>query len=78
MSENKKKKEKTVYIDDGSTISDMSALGGRSYRRDGSFGRPTFRDCFRTYICAVKMMLLPMLVTIGIIAVAFLLIYLIL
>ena len=78
MSKDKKKKEKTVYIDDGSTISDMSSLRGGAYRRDSSFGRPTFRDCFRTYMNAVKMMLLPMLITIGVIALAFLILYLML
>ena len=74
-----KKKEKTVYIDDGSSIADMSSLSkglAQSSRRLG--GRPTFKECFKTYIEAVKMMIKPMFITIGIITIAFLIIYFIL
>lgn len=79
-----KKKEKIIYIDDGSSIADMSSLGtGRSGKNSqrssgGLNGRPTFKACFRTYIEAVKMMIVPMLITMGIITIAFLLIYFIL
>lgn len=80
----KKKKEKTIYIDDGSSIFDMSALSHGLPRKDSRYGsnklsqRPTFRECFRTYIEAVKMMIKPMFITIGVITLAFLLVYLIL
>ena len=80
----KKKKKKTVYIDDGSSIADMSSLDGGFLRKDslqasrGPVQKPTFKACFRTYIEAVKMMIKPMLITIGVISVAFLLVYLIL
>ena len=80
----KQKKKKTVYIDDGSSIADMSSLDGGFLRGDslrssrGPAPKPTFKECFRTYIEAVKMMIKPMLITIGIITVAFLLVYLIL
>ena len=85
MSKNSKnkKKEKKIYIDDGSTIADMSVLDNaslnkRSSHTSGRSVRPRFKECFRTYIEAVKMMIKPMFITIGIIALAFLIIYLIL
>ena len=82
MNNNKKKKnkQKTIYIDAGSSVADMSGL----YRnnsfgsRKTSGGRSRFRECFRTYIEAVKMMIKPMLITMAIITIAFLIIYLIL
>ena len=79
-----KKKNKVVYIDDGSTIADMSSLGRGSSNKnsyngsDRSAKHPRFKECFRTYIEAVKMMIKPMFITIGIIAIAFLIVYLIL
>lgn len=79
MAKNKKKKKKVHYVDDGSTIADMSAL--RSSSKGGSKGAktpPTFKEAFSTYINAVKMMVLPMLATLGIIAAAFLFLYLLL
>lgn len=85
----KKKKEKIVYIDDGSTISDMSGVG-RGGRGNAAQDRPTragrdpnllrprasFKEQRNTYFAAVKMMILPMLVTIGIISIAFLILWL--
>jgi len=62
----KKKKEKVVYVDDGRTIADMSGVpSGRIARRKG-FGEKSasFKDVWHTYWAAVKMMLLPMLVVI--------------
>ena len=85
MSKNKKKKEKTIYIDDGSTIADMSGVG-KSGKRDSQNAsgqdpqllrpRATLKEQRDTYFSAVKMMFLPMLVTIGIISVAFLILWL--
>ena len=89
---NKKKREKVVYIDDGSSISDMSGVGGigrgaRSQKRDGdqkdSFRsslkpRASLKEQFETYIGAVRLMFLPMLAVLGIIALAFLIVYIIL
>ncbi|MBR2929717.1 MAG: hypothetical protein IKC32_00675 [Clostridia bacterium] len=73
----KKKKDKVTYIDDGSTISDMSALGGGrrplNVNDDGSF-----KAKWQTYVRAVRSMIVPMLVTMGAICVAFLVLYLIL
>ncbi|MBE5921651.1 MAG: hypothetical protein E7269_02725 [Lachnospiraceae bacterium] len=60
----KKKKEKITYIDDGSTIADMSGLSGKPENKDI---RPYagFRDIWRTYWLATKMMLVPTLIAVG-------------
>jgi len=79
----KSKKEKITYVDDGRTIADMSGIsGGRSTRDDdfvyhgkGQVGN-SFKDRWHTYINAVKMMIAPMLVTIGFLILAFVLVYL--
>lgn len=68
---NKSKKERPTYVDDGRPLADMSA-----------FGRPrprsTFKEQFKTYIDTVKLMIVPMFIVLGIIAAAFLLVYIIL
>ncbi len=87
----KKKREKVIYIDDGRTIADMSGLPQRGFGRSLSDARPKkemsetekqfyrsqpkWRDCVATYFAAVKMMILPMLATIGILSLAFLILY---
>ena len=77
MADNKKKKKQKVkYIDDGRTIADMSALSGVDKRYTGPKG--TFKDQMRTYWNTVKLMFVPMMVTIGIICIAFLIMWLIL
>ena len=92
MAKDKKKREKVVWVDDGRTIADMSNLPTRGFGKSLSDARPKremsesekqfdrsspkWRDCVATYFAAVKMMILPMLVTIGIISLAFLIIYL--
>ena len=92
MSKNKKKREKVVWIDDGRTIADMSNLPTRGLGRSLSDARPKRemseterqfnrsglikKDHLTTYFAAVRMMFLPMLAVIGIICIAFLIIYL--
>ncbi len=93
-SDNKKKK-KSVYVDDGRTIADMSGLYGKKSPDEGSSdGEPPYRgdpglfgpyrpghgpkDWAKTYWNTVKTMFLPMLATIGIISVAFLVLWIIL
>ena len=87
----KKKREKTVWIDDGRTIADMSNLPTRGLGRSLSDAapkremsetekqfykaQPTWREYLATYFAAVKMMFLPMLAVIGIISLAFLILY---
>ncbi|MBQ8879906.1 MAG: hypothetical protein IJY69_03580 [Clostridia bacterium] len=89
MSDKKKKKQKTVYIDDGRTLADMSGVSrttffGEMRKRQSekaeSQREPRIKGAtpFRTYMNAVRLMIVPMLVTLGIIAAAFLLIYLML
>ena len=91
MAKDKKKREKVVWVDDGRTIADMSNLPTRGFGKSLSDARPkremsesekqfyrsspNWRDCVATYFAAVKMMILPMLVTIGILTLAFLIFY---
>ena len=91
MAKDKKKREKVVWVDDGRTIADMSNLPTRGFGKSLSDARPKremsesekqfyrsspkWRDCVTTYFAAVKMMILPMLVTIGILTLAFLIFY---
>lgn len=98
----KPKKEKIVYIDDGSTVADMSSVSRRPKKQQPSSsqkfardlpkksnwpesklpnqklrtGRGTRREQMNTYLSAVRMMIIPMLVTLGIIGVVFLLLWL--
>ena len=76
MADKKQKKEKVRYIDDGRTIADMSALSGVDKRYTGPKG--TFKDQMRTYWNTVKLMFIPMMVTIGIICLAFFIMWLML
>ena len=81
-SEKKKKKEKDeiVYIDDGSTVADMTPRDENGKKRQ-TRSNPSYaphaplRDQFRTFTDAQRAMLLPMCVTLGIIALAFLILY---
>jgi hypothetical protein len=76
MSEKEKKKEKIVYIDDGRTIADMSALPSRNkWLRQGTTS--SVRDILRTYFSAMRMMFKPTLVVIGFLLAAFLIVTLI-
>ncbi|MBQ3508201.1 MAG: hypothetical protein IJA91_06595 [Clostridia bacterium] len=83
----KKKKEKITYIDDGSTIADMSGVGRKPANRPvqpvhgGRQKRqPTTRagSAWQTYKDAVRSMIGPMLVTLGGITVVFALLWIIL
>ena len=76
MADKKKKKPKVTYIDDGRTIADMSALRGVDRRYTGPKGG--FKAQIQTYWSAVKLMFVPMMVTIGIICLAFLIMWLML
>ena len=60
----KKKKEKVVYYDDGSTISDMSMVNRKGEKRASPPPRQTStaREKWRTYWKAVGSMLVPMCV----------------
>ncbi len=87
----KKKKEKIIYYDDNSTISDMSGVGGtfnpiipksREQKSSQTYRdvqkRPSkFGDKWRTYWSTVKLMILPMCIVLGILFILFLLFMLI-
>lgn len=60
----KKKKEKIVYVDDGSTIADMSGVSGGFGRRAPYKPRVSLKTQWETYLGAVKMMITPMLAVI--------------
>ncbi len=70
----KKKKQKVTYIDDGRSLADMSGLGGG---RLGNY-HGSRSDQMKTFFSAMKMMVKPMLVTMGIITVAFFFVWLLL
>lgn len=84
--DNKKKKEKITYIDDGSTIFDMSGVGNV---RSHNMGKPkkeekktsprllpgshsTMKEQAATFFGAMRMMFLPMLATIGLLTLIYL------
>ncbi len=69
----KKKKAKVTYIDDGRSLADMSDVKG-GFRSKGT-RKGTYGDAWKTYVAAVKMMLKPMLVTLLIITLAFMLVW---
>lgn len=72
----KKKKQKITYIDDGRTIADMSNLPPRaSWTKRGTTS--SFKDIWHTYWQATKMMLVPALIAVGLLAIIYLIITLI-
>ena len=72
-----KKKEKITYIDDGRTIADMSGVGGfRHYeKRPDWYPRPGWKEQMQTFFGAMRMMVLPMLVTVGAILLIYVIVY---
>lgn len=75
----KKKKEKVIYYDDGSTIVDMSGV-----TRDGKKKAPlppkvqsTFGEKWATYWAAVKRMIVPMVVVLIVLGILYLFLMLI-
>ena len=80
----KKKKERVVYIDDGSTVADMSRVKGNTPLRrpvqpsyEKQKREPTTRAgaIWQTYLAAVRTMIGPMLITLGGVSVIFFLIW---
>ena len=72
----KKKKEKITYIDDGRPVSNLADLHRQSRMVKGN-AKPgsTAGDKWKTYWSATKMMIKPMLITIGILCFAFFLLW---
>ena len=73
----KKKKEKVVYVDDGRTIADMSNVkGGASKYFSSTPSYSTGKEKWTTFFDAFRMMLLPTLVFGGAIALLYGIMYL--
>lgn len=71
-----KKKEKIKYIDDGRTIADMSGIQtGPRLTSNPYRPKPKFKDVWKTYWSAVKMMLVPMIVVITAICITYMVFY---
>ena len=69
----KKEKEKVVYYDDGSSISDMSEVKPSYIAKAAKTkSTSTFKEKWKTYWAAVKMMLLPMFFVLAVIFVLYL------
>ena len=66
----KKKKEKIIYYDDGSTISDMSNVtqNGKKEPTRAPKKISTFGEKLKTYWEAVKMLVIPMCVALIVVA----------
>ena len=69
-----KKKEKVTYIDDGRTLADMSGVTGGFTTRKPLY-RASFKEQWKTYWSAVKMMFVPMLVAIAALCIIYVLLY---
>ncbi len=59
MAKKKKDKEKITYVDDNSTIADMSSVNRKGEKREPP-PKSTFKQKWATYLRAVKSMLIPM------------------
>ena len=76
----KTKKEKIIYYDDGSTISDMSSVNKTGRPKQNKVQEeqrsflPTVKPTSKwaTYWQAVRMMVVPMLFVLGVLAILFL------
>ena len=72
-----KKKEKVTYIDDGRPLADMSGVSSPRLTRSPIQPSPRFKEAWKTYWNAVKMMFLPMLAVIGALVVIYGIMYLV-
>ena len=71
-----RKKEKIHYVDDGRTIADMSGVSGpRLVNRNPARPAPSFKEVWKTYWNAVKMMIVPMITVICALCVIFMIIW---
>ena len=71
----KEKKEKTIWVDDGSTIADMSNVSGPRLSKKPMGSTSTAKEKWDTYWGAVKMMFGPMLVVIVAITVLYMILW---
>ncbi len=76
----KKKKDKVIYYDDNSTVADMSNVTRSGFSNKKSHDnkpRATFKEKWKTYWHAVKLMLWPMCFVLAILGLLYLLMMLI-
>ena len=66
----KEKKVKVIYYDDGSTVVDMSGT-----RRKGQPTKATRRERMRTFFAVMKKMVIPMLITLAVLTLIYIVIY---
>ncbi len=76
LKDNKIKKEKVVYYDDGHTISDMSCLNNskkKTQQQYTTYNKPraTEREKLKTFFAAFKMMIGPTIVALTILAILY-------
>ena len=70
----KKKKERIIYYDDNSTIADMSNVTRSGKKQPPKPQKPPVGESkWQTYWAAVRMMIIPMFVALGVITILFLL-----
>ena len=70
------KKEKIKYVDDGRTIADMSGVSGpRLGKRNPYSPGPSFKEVWKTYWSAVKMMIIPMVTVACALGVIYMIVY---
>ena len=73
----KGKKAKTVWVDDGRSLADMSEVRGGLFPKSPSPPSPSSaREKLSTFFSVVKLMLLPTLVAVGALALGSLLLWL--
>lgn len=73
-----KNKEKVRYVDDGRTLADMSSVSTPLRGKASASPRPDFKDVWKTYWSAVRMMIKPMLIVLIILAIVYVVAYLLL
>lgn len=78
MGKKKKNTEKVIYYDDNSTIVDMSDVTGLKGKKRPQSPYPgrrsTFKEKWKTYWSAVRMMLFPTFIVLLVLTIAYLLI----
>ncbi len=71
----KQKKEKIIYIDDGSTVADMSGVTGPRLTKGAYESGVKFKEAWKTYWRAVGKMFGPMMIVICGICVIYMILY---
>ena len=73
----KKKKEKIIYVDDNSTVVDMNVEGHPWYNKNPKPKKESSaKEKWSTFFNTMKTMVMPMLMTLGVMGILYLLILL--